>query len=307
VSIEQPNARCICLSLGVQWSNCWSTNSWPFINHVTSKDTDFKGLSSIADVWLSKWEDGQANLTNSELQKNSLSKLSVYGGIGGAQAVFAVLVSITLALGSLIASRKYHSALLKKIFYAPMSFFDTTPLGNVLNRNQGFKGHKRSLGLSEVIKDHQRSPEAFMFISQPKISLTWSWTGQKLVYHVMLNEPLNRIGNDIFNIDSTIPNAMGLLINLLFMTIANIIVIIYAIWQFILATVFIPPLIGWKIANENRKKSVCAGISDLCGCTAFLCGVFSAATTNWIKIESSNLLKFPRNYTGKDSKLWTWP
>ena len=70
----------------------------------------------------------------------------------------------------------------------------------------------------------------------------------------MFNEPLNRIGNDIFNIDSTIPNAMGLLINLLFMTIANIIVIIYAIWQFILATVFIPPLIGWKIANENRKK-----------------------------------------------------
>ena len=97
----------------------------------------WKGLSSIADVWLSKWEDGQANLTNSELQKNSLGKLSVYGGIGGAQAVFAVLVSITLALGSLIASRKYHSALLKKIFYAPMSFFDTTPLGNVLNRILG--------------------------------------------------------------------------------------------------------------------------------------------------------------------------
>ena len=70
----------------------------------------------------------------------------------------------------------------------------------------------------------------------------------------MFNEPLNRIGNDIFNIDSTIPNAMGLLINLLFMTIANIIVIIYAIWQFILATVFISPLIGWKIANKNRKK-----------------------------------------------------
>ena len=96
-----------------------------------------------------------------------------------------------------------------------------------------------------------------MFKSQwddPKISLTWLWTGQKWRHHVMFNESLNRIGNDIFNIDSTIPNAMGLLINLLFMTIANIIVIIYAIWQFILATVFIPSLIGSKIANENRKK-----------------------------------------------------
>ena len=102
-------------------------------------DTKRKGLSSIADVWLSKWEDGQANLTNSELQKNSLGKLSVYGGIGGAQAVFAVLVSITLALGSLIASRKYHAALLKKIFYAPMSFFDTTPIGRVINRFAKFQ------------------------------------------------------------------------------------------------------------------------------------------------------------------------
>ena len=101
---------------------------------------------------------------------------------------------------------------------------------------------------SKVIRGYQR--------------LSLLWVNPKSLKHglervqneVMSNEPFNRIGNDIFNIDSTIPNAMGLLINLLFMTIANIIVIIYAIWQFILATVFIPPLIGWKIANENRKK-----------------------------------------------------
>ena len=124
------------------------------LNHGSTKDTDIKGLSSIADVWLSKWEDGQANLTSSELQKNSLGKLSVYGGIGGAQAVFAVLVSITLALGSLIASRTYHSALLKKIFYAPMSFFDTNPLGNVLNRNRGFRGHQRSIEVINLIENN---------------------------------------------------------------------------------------------------------------------------------------------------------
>ena len=147
--------------------------------------------------------------------------MSVYGGIGGAQAVFAVLVSITLALGSLIASRTYHSALLKKIFYAPMSFFDTNPLGNVLNRNLGFRSHQRSIEVINLIENNLDEKYAWTFI---------------------------RIGNDIFNIDSTIPNAMGLLINLLFMTIANIIVIIYAIWQFIL--VFVPVSVIYVVVQR---------------------------------------------------------
>ena len=72
-----------------------------------------------------------------------------------------------MAFGALVASQKYHKVLISKVFAAPMAFFDTTPLGNVLNR----------------------------------------------------------IGNDIYNIDSTIPGAFGFLVNLAALTIANMFVI----------------------------------------------------------------------------------
>ena len=65
---------------------------WP-IGDLTNRRSDQKNTV----FWSShNWSFIKDNLTSSELQKDSLGKLGVYGGIGGAQAVFAVLVSITL-------------------------------------------------------------------------------------------------------------------------------------------------------------------------------------------------------------------
>ena len=40
----------------------------------------------------------------------------------------------TLAVGCLEAARKMHQVLLHNILRAPTSFFDTTPLGRIVNR-----------------------------------------------------------------------------------------------------------------------------------------------------------------------------
>ena len=42
--------------------------------------------------------------------------------------------AFSLAIGSLKASKTLHDGMLRNVLRSPMSFFDTTPLGRILNR-----------------------------------------------------------------------------------------------------------------------------------------------------------------------------
>ncbi|XP_068685996.1 multidrug resistance-associated protein 1-like [Montipora foliosa] len=80
-------------------------------------------------VWLAKWTS--TDITT-HAQRNLY--LIVYGSIGGGQALFSLFYSITLLIGSIRASRRLHLKLLVNILRLPMSFFDVTPLGRIMNR-----------------------------------------------------------------------------------------------------------------------------------------------------------------------------
>ena len=60
--------------------------------------------------------------------------LSVYAVFGFGQALAVVIGSFALAIGAVLASRRIHDKLLRNVMRSPMSFFETTPLGRVLNR-----------------------------------------------------------------------------------------------------------------------------------------------------------------------------
>jgi len=60
--------------------------------------------------------------------------LGIYAVFGAAQSVLAISSSFSLAVAGIYASRLIHNRLLVNILRLPMSFFDTTPSGRILNR-----------------------------------------------------------------------------------------------------------------------------------------------------------------------------
>ena len=60
--------------------------------------------------------------------------LGVYAAFGAGQAFLVLFASFSLAMGAIMASKLIHTRLLVNILRLPMSFFDTTPSGRILNR-----------------------------------------------------------------------------------------------------------------------------------------------------------------------------
>lgn len=89
-----------------------------------------------SNIWLKNWGSKNDRLENGDLEDGSLALfLSGYALLGLSYTFFVVLlnfiVNIPIAIGS---ARKLHRELLDGVISAKMSFFDTTPLGRIINR-----------------------------------------------------------------------------------------------------------------------------------------------------------------------------
>eukprot|EP00049_Salpingoeca_infusionum_P023551 m.12723 g.12723 ORF g.12723 m.12723 type:complete len:1556 (+) comp5858_c0_seq1:79-4746(+) len=91
------------------------------------------GAQVGSNEWLSFWSD--ANNTETHHRNYTVTTyLGVYGALGAGNAFLVLISSIALAYGSVHASRLLHDRMLHNILRSPMSFFDTTPMGRILNR-----------------------------------------------------------------------------------------------------------------------------------------------------------------------------
>ncbi|KAK3603062.1 hypothetical protein CHS0354_015755 [Potamilus streckersoni] len=65
---------------------------------------------------------------------NLIFYLTVYGCLAGANSIFTLARAFLFAYGGICAARVLHSKLLDTILKAPMTFFDVTPIGRIINR-----------------------------------------------------------------------------------------------------------------------------------------------------------------------------
>nr|XP_010972726.1 canalicular multispecific organic anion transporter 1 isoform X1 [Camelus dromedarius] len=91
-----------------------------------------------SNLWLSAWTRDSTifNSTNYPASQRDL-RVGIYGALGLAQGVFVLISNLWSVHGSTHASSILHKQLLSNILRAPMSFFDTTPTGRIVNRFAG--------------------------------------------------------------------------------------------------------------------------------------------------------------------------
>uniref|UniRef100_A0A182PLM5 Multidrug resistance-associated protein 1 n=1 Tax=Anopheles epiroticus TaxID=199890 RepID=A0A182PLM5_9DIPT len=91
----------------------------------------FQGFSIGSNLWLSRWSTDESAENDTSVRD---MYLGVYGAFGAGQVLANFIASLTFALGALYAAKTMHELLLRYVLRWPMSLYDTTPLGRVLNR-----------------------------------------------------------------------------------------------------------------------------------------------------------------------------
>lgn len=90
------------------------------------------GLSICSNYWLMHWsEDNIKNGSN----KNVFKYVGIYALLGIGSGFFTLIRAMCMwTLCSIRASKKLHSDMAKSVLNSPLQFFETTPLGRILNR-----------------------------------------------------------------------------------------------------------------------------------------------------------------------------
>ncbi|XP_071784198.1 ATP-binding cassette sub-family C member 9-like isoform X1 [Asterias amurensis] len=93
------------------------------------------GLSIGNNFWLSAWSEAGLGLNETEQYNKVFNDyFGGYVGLSASYLVFRVLTSLTLVGVILRAAKRLHQNVLRNIIKVPLRFFDTTPIGRVLNR-----------------------------------------------------------------------------------------------------------------------------------------------------------------------------
>ncbi|XP_060605432.1 multidrug resistance-associated protein 1-like [Ruditapes philippinarum] len=101
----------------------------------------YQALSVWSSVWLTDWtsDDKLQNLTywpanSTERRHKNDYYLGIYGAFGVGQALLVISYALVQAIRCVRASKILHENMLTNVLRGPMWFFDTTPVGRIVNR-----------------------------------------------------------------------------------------------------------------------------------------------------------------------------
>lgn len=100
-----------------------------FFGYVISQ-----AFSVACNTWLSNWSMDPDLMEPNPDEHTRNVYLGIYGLLGMLQVIFIFLGALTMAYGTIRSSRSLHYDMLSNILKSPMSFFDTTPVGRIVNR-----------------------------------------------------------------------------------------------------------------------------------------------------------------------------
>lgn len=116
------------------WLSYWVSHSHYPSDTIESSHISHSNLSEISNRWFQP-DNNNLPLTNiTDGHDNMNFYLGIYGGLAAINSVFAFFRAFLFAYGGLKAAKVIHNDLLKTILKAPINFFDTTPIGRIINR-----------------------------------------------------------------------------------------------------------------------------------------------------------------------------
>ena len=86
-----------------------------------------QGANIMTSLWLSYWTSDKYGLTTG-------AYIGIYAGLGALQAILMYVYSVSLSIMGTKSSKVMLREAVTRVLRAPMSFFDTTPLGRITNR-----------------------------------------------------------------------------------------------------------------------------------------------------------------------------
>lgn len=119
------------VSFNVYWSYMAAAYKGLLIPLIVLAQSSFQILQ-IASSWWMAWANPQTE--GSIARANSTVLLVVYMALAFGSSCFVFIRALLVATFGLAAAQKLFVKMLRTIFKAPMSFFDSTPSGRVLNR-----------------------------------------------------------------------------------------------------------------------------------------------------------------------------